>query len=169
MRLSDILLYFGKQQASKLPPKPVLSVGGANRLPTPTLAEYEPDEPNVPLPDKAEYALDDGEYHPEEELLRADNCLRSGHGRLSRGAVTINDVDLALNGTRIPADSNGWFADKSIEKVRLGRLREGENVIEVVLPFRPRTNTEWCYLPGEFGVDIAGEYREPVQKPKAGV
>ena len=34
------------------------------------------EEPNVLLLDKAEYALDDGEYFPEEEILRADNHLR---------------------------------------------------------------------------------------------
>jgi hypothetical protein len=37
---------------------------------------YELSEPNVLLLDMAEFALDDGEYEPEEEILRIDNRLR---------------------------------------------------------------------------------------------
>ncbi len=38
------------------------------------------EEPNVLLLDVAEYALDDGAYRPEEEVLRADNRLRGELG-----------------------------------------------------------------------------------------
>ena len=58
------------------------------RLPVPEMTEYVLHEPNVLLLDKAEFALDDGAYHPAEELLRADNILRAELGWPSRrGAV----------------------------------------------------------------------------------
>ena len=42
-------------------------------------------EPNVLLLDRAEFCMDDGEYQPAQELLRADNVLRSQLGFPARG------------------------------------------------------------------------------------
>jgi len=168
----------------------------------PDLVDYTLDEPNVYLMDKAAYALDEGPYLPEEELLRADNALRVQLGWPTRQAATaqpwtiqepkpehtvrlrftvnctfqIPDVRLALedaalarilcNGVEISATPDGWFTDKSIETVPIGTLRKGINVIEVILPFGRRTNVEWCYLLGAFGVRLCGAHREliPLQK-----
>ncbi|MBQ9951007.1 MAG: hypothetical protein IJO98_02565 [Clostridia bacterium] len=47
--------------------------------------EYTIDEPNVLLLDMAEYALDDEEYQPAEEILRLDNILRDRIGWVRRG------------------------------------------------------------------------------------
>lgn len=170
-------------------------------LPVPAITAYTLDEPNVYLLDKAEFALDDEQYRPQQELLRADNVLRATLGWPNRMgavaqpwviqekkpehtvrlrfhvqcAVDIPDVKLALedapiarilcNGTQINTSPDGWFTDKSIGTVPIGALRQGENIIEVTLPFGCRTNVEWCYLLGDFGVRVLGEYREliPVQ------
>ena len=85
-------------------------------------------------------------------------------------AVDVADVKLALedafvativlNGKEVTAKPNGWFTDKSIQTVQIGDLKAGENVIEVSLPFGRRTNVEWCYLLGDFGVSVYGSYRE---------
>lgn len=166
---------------------------------------YTLSEPNVYLLDKAEFALNDGEYMPEQELLRADNVLRAMVGIPSRQAevaqpwtvpdvpaphtvrlrfrvdcavevpgvkLALEDADVAkitLNGTLVTARPNGWFTDKSIGTLALGTLMAGENIIEVEIPFGPRTNIEWCYLLGDFGVEIFGEYRQIVtRKPMLG-
>ena len=42
-------------------------------------------EPNVLLLDRAEFCMDNGEYQPAQELLRADNVLRSQLGFPARG------------------------------------------------------------------------------------
>lgn len=42
-------------------------------------------EPNVLLLDRAEFCMDDGAYQPAQELLRADNVLRSQLGFPARG------------------------------------------------------------------------------------
>lgn len=164
--------------------------------------DYELDEPNVYLLDKAEYALDGGSYHPAEELLRADNALRAELGWASRRGVVaqpwavreekiehsvrlrfsvlcavdvpeahlaLEDADIAqitLNGRCVTSRPNGWYVDKSIGTIPLGALANGENIIEVELPFGRRTNIEWCYLLGDFGVKMAGEHREIVARPK---
>lgn len=87
-------------------------------------------------------------------------------------AADVSDVKLALedadiakiscNGAPVTAKPDGWYVDKSISTVPIGSLRAGENVIEVILPFGRRTNVEWCYLLGDFGVRICGEYRQIV-------
>ena len=41
-------------------------------------------------------------------------------------------------------------------KYALCDIRKGENILEVTLPFGNRTNTEWCYLLGNFGVKVTG-------------
>lgn len=82
--------------------------------------------------------------------------------------LALEDAALAkisLNGNPITARPEGWFTDKSIGKVMLGTLRQGENTIEVVLPFGTRTGLEWCYLLGSFGVHVQGEYRELTAQP----
>ena len=70
-----------------------------------------------------------------------------------------------FNGVQVTAQPDGWFCDKSIETLSLGTLQAGENVIEMILPFGRRNGIEWCYLLGEFGVKICGEYREITPKP----
>ena len=161
----------------------------------PALVDYELDEPNVLLLDKAEVALDAGEYRPMEELLRADNALRRELGwpprmnavaqpwtvqeektehtvrlrftvrseiRVENALLALEDAEIAkiwLNGQRVAARPEGYYTDKSIGTVRLGALEAGVSTIEVELPFGRRTNVEWCYLLGSFGVRMQGEER----------
>ena len=168
----------------------------------PEMVDYELDEPNVLLLDKAEFALDDGEYRPQQELLRADNALRLELGwplrmsavaqpwtvqeekiehtvrlrftvhseiRVENALLALEDADLAeisLNGKRISAKPEGYFTDKSIGTICIGTLDAGDSAIEVVLPFGRRTNVEWCYLLGAFGVRLQGENRTLTALPK---
>ena len=86
-----------------------------------------------------------------------------------RVQLALEDADVAkiwLNGKTVTAKPEGWFVDKSIGTVAIGALHKGENIIEVELPFGKRTNIEWCYLLGDFGVTIQGEHRRIVAKPE---
>lgn len=91
-------------------------------------------------------------------------------------ALALSEVTLALedagvskifcNGNPITAVPNGWFTDRSIRTVSLGSLNKGENRIEIQLPYGERTDLEWCYLLGNFGVQVFGEYRELTALPQ---
>ena len=91
------------------------------------------------------------------------------HSRIQTPAsLALEDADIAaitFNGTAVPINVDGWFVDKSIGVRPLGNLQIGENIIEVTLPFGQRTNVEYCYLLGEFGVAIMGEHREITDAP----
>jgi len=196
----SLLLRFNVDRTLETPAEK--KAGGAVRiLPVPELVDYCLDEPNAVLLDKAEFALDDGEYLPEMELLRADNVLRAQLGWPSRrGAVAqpwvvqeaadhevcllfrvyseipvvgaklaLEDADLAklvVNGQPVHEKPDGWYVDKCLGTIALPPLNPGENVIEVTLPFGRRTNVEWCYLLGDFGVEITGTRRTIVARQK---
>ncbi len=188
----SLLLRFDQEEAGR----PAVSVDKHySSLPVPEMVDYTLHEPNVLLLDKAEFALDDGTYHPAQELLRADNVLRAELGWPSRqGAVAqpwsvpeevaehharlrftihaecgisgaklaMEDAALAcviLNGEPVSVQIEGWFVDKSIQTLPLPTLREGDNLLEVTLPITRRDGLEWCYLLGDFGVDIMGAHR----------
>lgn len=159
----------------------------------PELVPVTLEEPNVLLLDRAEYALDDGDYFPAEEILRADNHLRDLVGFPSRqksvaqpwtipeepfahyarlrftihSEVEVPSVQLAVedaervkirwNGVEIPSEITGWYVDHAIKTVTLGALHTGENILELTIPFGKRSDLEWCYLLGDFGVRVNGE------------
>ena len=82
--------------------------------------------------------------------------------------LATEDAELAkvrFNGKPVGAKPEGWYVDKSIGCIELGSLIVGENVIEIELPFGRRTNVEWAYLLGDFGVKLMGEAREIVARP----
>ena len=164
----------------------------ARAIAVPNALPYTLSEPNVVVLDVAEYALDNEDYAPAEELLRADNVCRlrlgwpkrAGHVvqpwtiepetiehsiRLRftvkteialRNAVhALEDAESAkimIDGTVVPSTVIGFYTDKSIKKVALPPIAAGEHKLEVILPFGRRTNVEWCYLLGDFGVEVRG-------------
>lgn len=65
-------------------------------------------------------------------------------------------VQITFNGEAVESAVNGWYVDKSIKTVALPVIKSGDNVLEVVIPFGKRTNVEWAYLLGTFGVEVNG-------------
>ncbi len=167
----------------------------------PPLAEFITHEPNVLLLDRAQWAFDDGLWHPTEELLRIDNLCREAlniplraryvvqpymlkpektehHIRLRfafQSQVEIfgaklaledaEDAVIMLNGEVVPSITDGFYVDKAIQCVRIPVIQKGMNVLELKTPIGRRTNLEWCYLLGEFGVQLYGTEAVLTQRP----
>lgn len=98
---------------------------------------------------------------PEEEAQHTISLRFTISSELpvSGAQLALEDVEKAqilCNGAPVPVEVTGWFTDKDIQTVALPELAAGENVIEVTLPFSQRSNTEWCYLLGDFGVRVQG-------------
>lgn len=73
--------------------------------------------------------------------------------------LALEDADkteIWLNGESVTAAPDGWFTDKSIQTVPLPRLKKGQNELVLKLPFGRTTNTEWCYVLGDFNVRLEG-------------
>lgn len=149
-------------------------------------------EPNALLLDLCAYALDGEPYRPVEEVLRADNLLRTELGLPTRQHQVVQpwccpeepaqhtlslrftfqselalagaslalegaaQATVTLNGQPVAPVVTGYYVDEAIGTLALPPLRQGENMLELTLPFGPRTNTEWCYLLGDFGVRVEG-------------
>lgn len=71
------------------------------------------------------------------------------------------DVQIFWNGQSRRADrsvsQNGcgsFYLDSCLHRMTLHGLHTGINTLELHIPFRDRTNLEWCYLLGDFGVAL---------------
>lgn len=165
--------------------------------------QYKLAEPNVLLLDRAEYAFDDGEFQPVEEILRIDNKFRKQLGyplrmdrlrqpwtlaegescdHLLRLRYTINsqipvsgaklamedpeNAQIYLNGQPVDVKVDGFFTDKAIKTFAIPDLHAGSNELLIEIPFGRRTNVEWCYLLGDFGVRVRGAHAEIEELPQ---
>ncbi len=72
---------------------------------------------------------------------------------------------ITLNGQTVPSVVTGYFTDKAIGTVALPELPAGLSVLDVTWPFHRRSNLEWCYLLGDFGVQLAGQEATLTAKP----
>ncbi len=63
--------------------------------------------------------------------------------------------EVRLNGSPASAP-DGWYVDKSIRTVALGSLSEGENTLEIAMPYGRSVDVENCLLLGDFGVRVFG-------------
>ena len=77
----------------------------------------------------------------------------------SGAELALEDAEKAkirMNGKDVPLNITGWYVDKDIKTIPVPEIVKGENIIEVTIPFGKTTNTEWCYLLGDFGVRQLG-------------
>ncbi|MGN0527030.1 MAG: hypothetical protein ACI4IF_06300 [Acutalibacteraceae bacterium] len=72
--------------------------------------------------------------------------------------------DITFNGKALSKDYEGYYVDECILKMPVGRLNKGKNVIEVKMDFNPKTNVEWAYLLGDFGVKLEGTEKTVTEK-----
>ncbi|MFW6257137.1 MAG: hypothetical protein ACOC2O_03235, partial [Bacillota bacterium] len=74
---------------------------------------------------------------------------------------------ISLNGQQVESEVNCFFTDKAIKTISLPELKKGRNELILEIPFGRQTNVEWCYLLGNFGVEVKGSYKyiiEPTRK-----
>jgi len=79
----------------------------------------------------------------------------------------VENTKIMLNEKIVPSKVDGWYVDKGIKKVQLPMIPAGESEIILHIPFISKTNVEWCYLLGDFGVKVMGTHKEiiePVRK-----
>ncbi|MDB5056948.1 MAG: hypothetical protein JWO59_420, partial [Chloroflexi bacterium] len=76
-------------------------------------------------------------------------------------------VTIFLDGMPIPSRRTGWWVDEAIDTVGLPDVGAGTHELLLTLPYGPQTNLEWCYLLGDFGVEVYGRHArivEPVRE-----
>ncbi len=167
-------------------------LAGKEGIHLPAPMGYRLSEPNVLLLDIASWKLDDGEWQPEEEVLRLDNACRKILGYPLRteafaqpwteakekpqhelqvkftihSEIEVKNACLALeesettqitlNGENVIKEDKGYYVDECIRKIALPVIPRGISELILTIPYSRRSNVEWCYLLGAFGVKVNG-------------
>lgn len=80
-------------------------------------------------------------------------------------AMELSDISkIFVNGKEISSKANGYFTDRCIKMIPLPKLDTGINFIEIATPFELRTCSEWCYIIGDFGVEVKGRHAKIISK-----
>ncbi|OAM90468.1 glycosyl hydrolase [Termitidicoccus mucosus] len=65
---------------------------------------------------------------------------------------------ITLDGREVPARARGWWVDEAIRRVPLPALKAGRHELVLSRAFTRKTELEWNYLLGDFGVRLAGRH-----------
>ena len=63
---------------------------------------------------------------------------------------------ITVDGQPVTATPQGWWVDECYPLVAMPPLAAGTHEIVIAFPFTRKTNLEWCYLLGDFGVRVQG-------------
>jgi hypothetical protein len=94
-------------------------------------------------------------------------ALRSDVG-VAGALLALEDAGAAevrLDDQVVPRDVTGWWVDQSIQTIWLPPLPVGVHELVITRPFGASTALEWCYLLGDFGVEVRGRHSRIVAPP----
>lgn len=78
----------------------------------------------------------------------------------------LEKAEIIFNGQAVSNVQIGYFTDEAIKTAKLPDIKKGVNKLKVTLPLGRRTNIEWCYILGDFGVRVNGYVKTITQKPE---
>jgi hypothetical protein len=64
------------------------------------------------------------------------------------------DYEITLNGEIVSNETDGWYLDRSFDKVALPSLEPGINTLTLACDYENRMEVEDCFILGDFGVDV---------------
>ncbi len=65
-------------------------------------------------------------------------------------------VELTLDGESVAVEDCGHWVDESLRTLQLPTLEPATHELVIHIAYHRKTNVEWCYLLGDFGVRLAG-------------
>lgn len=77
------------------------------------------------------------------------------------------NADIRFNGESVDRTPLGYYVDESIKRLALGKILKGKNTLMMTIPLGERTNTEWCYILGDFGVKVRGSKKIITERPES--
>lgn len=75
----------------------------------------------------------------------------------------IENTTITVNGKIVQAEVIGWYVDECIKRVKLPALPSGKSELILEIKFNSKTNVEWCYLLGDFGVEVKGSHAKIIK------
>ena len=98
---------------------------------------------------KQPYAIEEGKNH---RITLHYDIRSEANMPCQLGIEHPERCHIWMNGREAELQDAGWYADKSIRKIRLSSLHDGVNHLRIMLPFNQKTNLESLYLLGDFDV-----------------
>ena len=80
--------------------------------------------------------------------------------QVTEACLALEDTEttgIYLNGSEVEKRDAGYYVDECIRRVPLPVIPAGESELLLTIPYGRRTNVEWCYLLGSFGVEVRGK------------
>ena len=68
----------------------------------------------------------------------------------------LHKSKVVFNGIECDTAANGYFVDREIHTCAISKIKRGENILEITMPFGIRTDAENCFILGEFGTEYRG-------------
>lgn len=85
--------------------------------------------------------------------------------KVSLGLEKAKDCVIEFNGEAVSVNVDGYYVDRDIDRIALGVLKKGKNVILVKTKFNTLRDLEAMYLLGDFGVRLKGFESVITEKP----
>lgn len=73
---------------------------------------------------------------------------------------------IVLNGQQVESTIDGYYVDLAIKTFCLPNIKKGSNELLISIPYESKTNVEWCYIVGNFGVEVQCNQSRIVAKPE---
>ncbi|HOP10331.1 MAG TPA: hypothetical protein PK629_02465 [Oscillospiraceae bacterium] len=91
--------------------------------------------------------------------IESDIRVKGAHLALE----SLEYTKIFLNGRKVNAPADGIYVDDSIKTVPLPDIKPGTNELILDIKFGKLVMVEWCYLLGDFGVEVKGRYSKIVK------
>jgi hypothetical protein len=114
------------------------------------------------------WADHDPVMHAATVRLRFTIESRVGVAASQLALENVGGTEILFDGETVSADVMGYFTDEAIQTVALPAFEAGEHTIELVIDYTRKTYIEWCYLLGDFGVEVRGD-RAVITEPVRGL
>ncbi|KRE82406.1 hypothetical protein ASG89_14195 [Paenibacillus sp. Soil766] len=99
------------------------------------------------------------EAHPQDgttvSLKLTFQVLEVPAGAVHLVIEGAHQFKIGLNGQSLTSEADGWFVDRSMDRVLLTGVRQGINELELSCAFHQAMEMEDCYIIGDFGVSTA--------------
>ncbi len=100
----------------------------------------------------------EGEGEKEGHVLKLRFTVSSeiDMGKIELAGENLDRTNIYINGRSVDFKDCGWYVDKSIRRCKIPGLTKGDTIFELHIPFGRKTNIEWYYILGQFGVRVWG-------------
>ncbi|MBE7025493.1 MAG: hypothetical protein E7408_05505 [Ruminococcaceae bacterium] len=110
-------------------------------------------------PNRGKYTQPYIKQHEDAHALRLRYRFESEVETVAALGIEFPEkTDVSLNGVPLGKETAGYYIDHAIRRLPDLKIRKGENVLEIKMPFTHHIQPQVLYLLGEYGVRVRGSH-----------